>query len=178
MPEARTSDGRPADGGPPLEPWTVARPRTLRDLEVLVGSGLGPTGWHEVTQKRIDEFAELTGDRQWIHVDVERARAGAFGGTIAHGLYTLSLGPALLAELMAFDAFTHTINYGYEKVRFPAPVPVGSRIRMRATIRSVTPVGNGSAQLVITQHFEREGSDKPVCVAQSVGRFTEGATAD
>ncbi len=158
------------------ETHPAVRPTTLRGLEQLVGSELGPTEWHEVTQQRINDFADLTGDHQWIHVDVERAQDGAFGGTIAHGLYSLSLGPALLEELVAFDGFAHTLNYGYDKVRFPAPVPVGSRIRMRATIQSVADVGGGSAQVVTTQYFEREGVDKPVCVAQSVGRFTDRLT--
>jgi len=92
------------------ETHPAVRPTTLRDLEQLVGSELGPTEWHEVTQQRINDFADLTGDHQWIHVDVERAQDGAFGGTIAHGLYSLSLGPALLEELVAFDGFAHTLN--------------------------------------------------------------------
>lgn len=157
-------------------PTDRARPVSVLDLRRLVGVELGPGAWHDVTQDLVDHFAEVTGDRQWIHVDTARAQNSAFGGTIAHGLFSLSLGPALVDELLAFDGFAHTLNYGYEKVRFPAPLPVGSRIRLRATVRSVDDLGGGTAHVVITQHFEREGSDKPVCVAESVGRFTERAT--
>jgi acyl dehydratase len=149
------------------------RPTSVKDLQALVGTTIGPTEWHDITQDRINAFAELTGDHQWIHVDPERAGNSAFGSTIAHGLYSLSLGPAFTEELMAFDGFAHSINYGYDKVRFPAPLPVNSRIRMTAVIESVEDVGNGSAQITTVQTYEREGSAKPVCVARSVGRFTE-----
>ena len=149
------------------------RPTTIQDLEDLVGTTLGPTEWHDITQQRIDAFAELTGDHQWIHVDPERAAASGFGSTSAHGLYSLSIGPRFMEDLMAFDGFAHSLNYGYDKVRFPAPLPVGSRIRMHAEIVSVDDVGGGSARIVTKQTFEREGSDKPICVAQSVGQFTE-----
>ncbi len=152
---------------PPVRPTSVA------ELQELVGTTLGPTEWHEITQDRINAFADLTGDHQWIHVDPERAGASPFGSTIAHGLYSLSLGPRFTEELMAFDGFAHSLNYGYEKVRFPAPLPVGSRIRMTATIDSVDAVGEGAAQITTVQTFEREGTEKPICVARSVGRFTE-----
>ena len=154
------------------------RPTTIQDLKDLVGSTLGPTEWHDITQQRIDAFAELTGDHQWIHVDPERAAASGFGSTIAHGLYSLSIGPRFMEDLMAFDGFAHSLNYGYDKVRFPAPLPVGSRIRMHAEIVSVDDVGGGSARIVTKQTFEREGSDKPICVAQSVGQFTEHPAQD
>ena len=152
------------------------RPTSIQDLQELVGTTLGPTDWHDITQERINGFADMTGDRQWIHVDPERAAASAFGSTIAHGLYSLSLGPKLMEELMAFDGFAHSLNYGYEKVRFPAPLPVGSRIRMHAEIVSVDDVGSGSAHVITVHTYEREGAEKPICVAQSVGRFTEHAT--
>ena len=149
-----------------------ARPTSTADLQALIGTELGPTGWWEVTQERIDAFADLTGDHQWIHVDPARAAASPLGSTIAHGLLTLSLGPMLVEELIAFDGFAHSLNYGYAKVRFPSPLPVGSRVRMRATIVAVDPVANG-AQVTVTQVFERDGSSKPVCVAESIGRFVE-----
>ena len=149
------------------------RPTTIDELEDLVGSELGPSSWHTLTQDDIDRFADVTGDHQWIHVDPERAAAGPFGLTIGHGLFTLSLGPAMMEELMAFDGFLHSLNYGYDKVRFPHPRPVGSRVRMRATITRVDRAGEDAAQIVTTQHFEAEGIDKPICVAESIGRFTE-----
>jgi acyl dehydratase len=152
---------------------TPVRPATVEDLQALIGAELGPTEWHEVTQERINGFADMTGDHQWIHVDPVRAATSPFGSTIAHGLYSLSLGPAFMEELMAFDGFAHSLNYGYEKVRFPHPLPVGTRIRMRANIASVDKVGEASAHIVTTQTIEADGIDKPICVAQSVGRFTE-----
>jgi acyl dehydratase len=150
----------------------LVRPATVADLRALEGKELGPTDWVEVTQEKIDAFAEVTGDHQWIHVDPVRAADSPMGSTIAHGLLTLSLAPAFMESLMAFEEFAHALNYGYEKVRFPAPVPVGSRVRMRAQVVSVSEVPGG-AQVVTTQTIEREGGDKPVCVAQSVGRFYE-----
>jgi len=149
-----------------------AVPRSAKDLEALVGRELGPTNWVEVGQPRVDAFAEITGDRQWIHVDVERAAAGPMGGTIGHGLLTLALGPTFTEELFSFEGFALTLNYGYEKVRFPAPTPVGSRVRMTATVTDVRRV-QGGAQVTTTQVFTVEGSAKPVCVAESVGRFVE-----
>jgi acyl dehydratase len=151
---------------------SVARPTSVADLRALEGTELGPTAWVEVGQDKIDAFAEVTGDHQWIHVDPERAAASPIGSTIAHGLLTLSLAPALMEELMAYDGFAHALNYGYDKVRFPAPVPVGSRLRLRATITEVAEVPGG-AQVTTTQTIEREGADKPVLVAQSVARFYE-----
>ncbi|HEV7752134.1 MAG TPA: MaoC family dehydratase [Baekduia sp.] len=148
------------------------RPTTVADLRALQGTELGPTEWYDITQERIDAFAAATGDFQWIHVDPARAAGSPLGSTIAHGLFTLSLGAKFMEELMAFDGFAHSLNYGYEKVRFPAPVPVGSRLRMRATITDVADVPGG-AQITTTQTMEVEGGGKPVCVAASVGRFVE-----
>lgn len=152
---------------------TALRPTTIEELTALEGRELGPTDWHTLTQAEIDAFAEVTGDHQWIHVDTERAAAGPFGGTIGHGLFTLSLGPTFMEELMAFDGFAHSLNYGYDRVRFPHPRPVGSKVRMRATITRVVPTGDGSAQITTTQVFEADGIAKPICVAESIGRFTE-----
>lgn len=146
------------------------RPRTIADLEALVGKVIGPTDWHEVTQESVDAFAEVTGDHQWIHVDPERAAQSDLGTTIAHGLYSLSLGPAFSYSLISFEAFAHSLNYGYEKVRFPAPLPIGSRVRMTTEVISIDHVPGG-VQLRARQVFEREGSDKPVAVAESLGRL-------
>jgi acyl dehydratase len=136
----------------------------------LVGAELGPTGWLEVTQERVDEFARATDDPQWIHTDPERAAAGPFGGTIAHGFLTLSLCVPFLYELMPDRRFALTVNYGVNRVRFPAPVPVGSRIRARFRVDSVDEVAGGE-QTAITATVERDGSDKPVCVAELVVRL-------
>lgn len=149
-----------------------AHPSSVGELAQLVDQVLGPTPWHDVPQQTIDDFARVSGDDQWIHVDPERAAAGPFGTTIAHGLYTLSLGPALLGELLDLTHFAQTINYGYDKVRFPSTLPSGSRVRMTATTRSVKDL-EGSAHVVITQVFEAEGQTKPVCVAESVARVVE-----
>jgi acyl dehydratase len=140
---------------------------TLADL---VGTDLGPTGWLEVTQERVDQFARATDDPQWIHTDPERAAAGPFGGTIAHGFLTLSLCVPFLYELMPDRGFALTVNYGVNRVRFPAPVPVGSRIRALFRIDSVDEVAGGE-QAVITATVEREDSEKPVCVAELVVRL-------
>ncbi|MCG3751959.1 MaoC family dehydratase [Amycolatopsis sp. Poz14] len=148
------------------------RPATFDDLQALIGREIGPTGWHEVTQERVTAFAGLTLDRQWIHVDVERAEASPLGGTIAHGLYSLALGPAFSYELLSFDGFDRSLNYGYDKIRFPDPVPVGSRIRMRTTLLSAERV-SGGIQLRSSQVFEREGGGKPIVVAESLGRLVE-----
>lgn len=148
------------------------RPTSVAELRELEGRELGPTAWYDISQARIDAFADLTEDRQWIHVDPERAADSELGTTIGHGLFTLSLGPKFMEELMAFDGFEKSLNYGYGKVRFPSPLPVDSRIRMRATITAVDDVPGG-AQVTTTQVFEREGQEKPVCVAESIGRFVE-----
>jgi acyl dehydratase len=136
---------------------------------VKVGDLYGPSSWIDVPQERIDAFADATGDHQWIHVDPERAKDSPLGGTIAHGLLTLSLAPAMTASLLSFEGFAFALNYGYNRVRFPGPLPVGSRVRMRATLANVEDIPGG-AQITIVQTFEREGVDKPVCVAESVAR--------
>jgi acyl dehydratase len=143
------------------------------ELKSKLGEELGVSDWHEVTQERINAFAEATEDFQWIHVDEERAKETPFGGTIAHGLYTLSLGPKLSYSMFNFEGFTFGLNYGYDKVRFPAPVPVGSRVRLRATLSKVDDVPGG-LQITITQTFEIEGADKPACVAESLSRVYGG----
>jgi len=138
-----------------------------------VGEELGISAWHEVTQEEIDAFAAATGDYQWIHVDPERAKQTPFGGTIAHGLYTLSLGPRFTYAMFTIAGIAFAVNYGYDRVRFPAPLPVGSRVRMRATLSSVEDVPGG-VQFKITQTFETEGGEKPVCVAESLSRAFTG----
>jgi acyl dehydratase len=136
----------------------------------MVGQELGPTGWIEVTQERIDAFANATDDHQWIHVDPERAAAGPFGTTIAHGYLTLSLCAPLLADALAGVGDSGmSVNYGTNKVRFTAPVPSGSRIRARVTVASVEEV-QGGEQIVLATTIEREGGEKPVCVAELVIR--------
>src|SRR5919198_187709 len=121
----------------------------------------------------IDELKAKTGDHQWIHVDPERAAQTPFGSTIAHGLYTLSLGPRFTYEAYQLEGFAFGLNYGYERVRFPAPLPVDSRVRMRATLTSVDEVPGG-IQIKVTQTFEVEGGEKPVCVAEQLVRLYTG----
>jgi len=143
------------------------------EVKAAVGQELGVSDWYEVTQAAIDQFAEVTGDHQWIHVDPERAAQTPFGGTIAHGLFTLSLGPKFSYEVMDMQGFAFGVNYGYGKVRFPAPLPVGSKVRMRAALTNVDDVPGG-IQITVTQTFEREGEEKPVCVAESLARLFTG----
>ena len=145
----------------------------LDELKSKVGEELGVSDWIDVTQEAIDAFADATGDHQWIHVDPERAKDTPFGGTIAHGLYTLSLGPQLSYSLFEVQGVAFGLNYGYNKVRYPAPLPVGSKVRMRATLTAADDIPGG-LQMTITQTFEREGGDKPVCVAESVSRIYGG----
>ncbi|HLV58310.1 MAG TPA: MaoC family dehydratase [Natronosporangium sp.] len=143
---------------------------SLDDLRNAAGTDLGYTDWMEVDQSRIDKFADATGDHQWIHVDPQRAAAGPFGTTIAHGYLTLSLLPALLAGKLRVEGTRMAVNYGLNRVRFPAPVPSGSRVRARVEVVEVTEV-EGGAQVVAKVTVEREGGDKPVCVAETVTRF-------
>jgi len=145
----------------------------IDEMKAAVGAELGVSDWHEVTQEAINDFARVTQDFQWIHVDTERAAQTPFGGTIAHGLFTLSLGPKFSYEIVDIQGFAFGVNYGYDRVRFPAPLPVGSRVRMRATLTSVDEVPGG-VQITITQTFECEGADKPVCVAESLSRAFTG----
>jgi acyl dehydratase len=140
-------------------------------LKQLVGEELGVSDWREISQAKVDAFADLTDDHQWIHVDVGRAAGTAFGGTIAHGFLTLSLAPSFAAELFTVTNVSHGLNYGLDRVRFPAPLPVGSRLRMRATLTAAEDLPNGGLQTTTTFTFEVEGGDKPVCVAESLGRY-------
>jgi acyl dehydratase len=144
----------------------------IDDLRGLVDQVVGPSEWREVTQEMVNQFAELVGDHQWIHVDVERAkRESPFGTTIAHGNLTLSLIDGLREDLSDWSGFTLGVNYGWNKVRFPAPVVVGVKVRCYAQLVEVTEVGGGWHQVVTRFTVEAEGSEKPVCVADSVGRL-------
>jgi acyl dehydratase len=145
----------------------------LDELKQAEGKDLGTSDWHEVTQDAIDTFADVTGDRQWIHVDRERAKQTPFGGTIAHGYYTLSLVPMFNGQIFGLDGFAFAVNYGLNKVRFPAPLPVGSRVRMHASLKSLDEIPGG-AQITVEVTFEREGEEKPVCVAETLARVYEG----
>jgi acyl dehydratase len=138
-------------------------------LKEKVGSHLGYSDWVEVTQDQVNLFADATGDHQWIHVDPERAKQGPFGGPIAHGYLTLSLAPVLFGQVLRVDGISMGVNYGLNKVRFPAPVAVGSKVRMGATLAGVEDIAGG-AQLIVDMTFEVEGKDKPVCVAQAIYR--------
>ncbi len=141
------------------------------DLNARVGQHLGYSDWLEITQDRVNQFADATGDHQWIHVDVERAKDGPFGGPIAHGFLTLSLAPGLLKEVWSMQGAKLGVNYGLNKVRFPSPVPVGSKVRAGAALKEVTDVGGGGMQLVLEATFEVQGADKPACVAELVFRY-------
>jgi acyl dehydratase len=149
---------------------------SVEDLRANVGQEVGVSEWRTIDQATIDAFAGATGDHQWIHVDPERAAASPFGGTIAHGLLTLSIGPALLYELLPLEGIKGIVfglNYGYDKVRFPSPLPSGKRIRMRLTLGGVDEVPGG-LQLRLLETFEAEGSEKPVCVAEQLTRLVLG----
>jgi acyl dehydratase len=143
----------------------------IEETKALIGQEIGPGEWREVTQEDIDDFARLSGDDQWIHVDVERARnESPFGTTIAHGNLTLSMIDGFRKGLIESTGYKLGVNYGWNKVRFPAPVPVGSKLRAKAEVMSVDDVGGGWYQVVTKFTVEAEGSEKPVCVAESVGR--------
>jgi acyl dehydratase len=142
----------------------------IDDLKQRGGTHLGYSPWHQVTQEQIDQFADATGDHQWIHVDPARSADGPFGGTIAHGYLTLSLGPYFLPQVIDVQDISMGLNYGCEKVRFPSPVKVDSNVRMGAEVKSVADIDGGvAANIVLT--FEIEGSDKPACVAEVVYRY-------
>ena len=145
----------------------------IDELKAKVGEELGVSDWHEVTQEEIDAFADATGDDQWIHVDPDRAAQSPFGSTIAHGLYTLGLGPRFTYEAYAVEGFAFGVNYGYDRVRFPAPLPVGQKVRMRAELIDVQDV-QGGVQITTKATFETENGDKPVCVAESLARLYSG----
>ena len=145
----------------------MAKTIEVKDLKAHEGEHLGTSDWHAVTQEQVNLFAEATGDHQWIHVDPERAKAGPFGGTIAHGYLTLSLIPGLTGSLYRVEDLAMGINYGTEKVRFPAPLPVGTSVRAGAELVSVKETGQGY-QVVVRVTVEAEGIAKPVCVAEIV----------
>jgi acyl dehydratase len=140
---------------------------TIEEIEAAVGQEIGTGDWVEITQDRVDQFAEATGDTQWIHVDVEKAATGPFGGTIAHGYLTLSLLPWLGSEVFALDTPGAKLNYGVNKVRFPNPVLVGSKVRVRVSIGGVVDIPAGR-QLTLQYVIEIDGQDKPACVAETV----------
>ena len=142
----------------------------LDQLTALVGQHVATTDWLTITQEQIQRFADATHDQQWIHVDVERARQGPFGAPIAHGFLTLSLLPKFFGEAVHVQQARMGVNYGLNKVRFPAPVPVGSRLRAHLTLAEATPI-EGGLQIQWNVTVEREGSDKPVCVAESLARL-------
>lgn len=144
--------------------------RGIDALTAAIGQPLGPTNWVTIDQSRIDAFAEATEDRQWIHIDAERARRTPFGATIAHGYLTLSLTSLFLPQLIHVQGVGMAINYGLDRVRFPTPVRAGRRIRARGEIRTVDPVSEG-AQVVVRVTVEVEGSDRPACVADTITRF-------
>jgi acyl dehydratase len=139
----------------------------IDELKKAVGEHLGHSDWHTVTQEKVDQFADATGDHQWIHVDTERAKSGPFGGTIAHGYMTLSLIPMLNAQIYRVEGLSMGVNYGTNKVRFPTPVPVGSRVRAGVEVVEVNDIPQG-AQAVVRTTIEVEDTDKPACVADSV----------
>ncbi|MBA9007009.1 MULTISPECIES: MaoC family dehydratase [Thermomonospora] len=143
----------------------------IDDLAGLAGKDLGASSWLEVPQSRIDTFADATDDHQWIHVDPERAKEGPFGGAIAHGFLTLSLFIPMFTELLDVDGVTTKVNYGLNKVRFPAPVPAGSRIRLAARVADAREVAGNGVQITVDGTVEIEGGSKPACVLQSVSRF-------
>ena len=143
---------------------------TLADLAACAGQEVAVSDWHTISQTQIDQFAEATGDHQWIHVDPERAKAGPFGTPIAHGFLTLSLLPRLLESCLAITHSGMGINYGLNRVRFVSPVPVNSRLRGRFVLHTAEPIDNGGMQMTWSATIEREGSDKPVCVAEFLAR--------
>ncbi len=147
----------------------MRRFESLEEFGMLLGQTVASSDWITVTQERIDEFARATGDHQWIHVDPVRAAAGPFGATIAHGFLTLSLLPVMAESAIEFADVRMGVNYGLNKVRFPAPVPVGSRLRGHFKLTAFEPL-EGGAQITMEVTMEREGSAKPVCVAESLSR--------
>jgi acyl dehydratase len=149
---------------------TTTTVERLDEFHGLVGKQIGYSEWQTITQERVNLFADATDDHQWIHVDPEAAKAGPFGGPIAHGYLTLSLGPVLLQKILDIPGMTYGINYGANKVRFPSPVPVGAELRMGVTVASAEEVGGGM-QVVFDLLFELKDAPKPACVAQVVYRY-------
>ena len=144
--------------------------QNLSELPALVGQEVAVSDWLTVTQEQVNLFAQATGDHQWIHVDVEKAKAGPFGAPIAHGVLTLSLVPQFFQTAFHIENSRMGVNYGLNKVRFTAPVPVGSRLRGHMKLLECTPIENGGMQMTWQVTVEREGSDRPVCVAESLSR--------
>ncbi|ANQ75851.1 MULTISPECIES: MaoC family dehydratase [Rhodococcus] len=142
----------------------------IEDVIAAEGSDLGTTDWMEIEQQRVNQFADATGDHQWIHVDTERAKDGPFGATIAHGFLTLSMLPVLQQQLYRVDGITMAVNYGLNKVRFAAPVLVGAKVRASVAITKVTPL-DGAIQAEFTTTIEVEGSAKPACIVESIARY-------
>ena len=142
----------------------------LDELRAKAGEHLGYSDWQELTQDQVNLFADATGDHQWIHVDVEKAKTGPFGGPIAHGYLTLSLGPALLTQILTVEGMSMGLNYGCNKERFPSPLPVGAKLRLGAALQSVEDVAGG-VQAIIGLTIEVQGQDKPACVAEVVYRY-------
>ncbi len=145
----------------------------LDEVKEYVGQEFGVSDWQDVTQQSISDFADVTDDHQFIHVDVEKAKNTPFGGTIAHGYYTLSLAPGLQNKIFSLKGFAFTVNYGLNRVRFPAPLPVGNKVRMRAKLVGVDDIPGGG-QLTVGLTFECEGIKKPVCLAESLARVYTG----
>jgi acyl dehydratase len=159
-----------------LVPRPVASAPDVIEIDIAklashAGTALGVSSWHEITQSKVKLFADATGDHQWIHLDLERAREGPYGTTIAHGFLTLSLEPALLDEVVAVSGCSAVVNYGLNKVRFPAPVPVGSRVRMHVSLVSASERPDRGVETIFALEFEVEGGTKPCCVAESVFRY-------
>jgi acyl dehydratase len=144
---------------------------SVTELAAIAGQQIGESDWVTITQEDVNLFADATGDHQWIHVDPERAARGPFGGTIAHGFLTLSLLPRLLHEIYEVQGIRLAVNYGLNKVRFPAPVPVGSKVRARTSLVDVDDLGKGAVQATLSTAVEIEGSTKPACVAESIVRY-------
>ncbi|MDV7136532.1 MaoC family dehydratase [Williamsia muralis] len=145
--------------------------RGIADLEAAVGKELGPSDWFPIEQDRVDGFADVTEDHQWIHVDTEKAVNGPFGATIAHGFLSLSLVPYFVSQLRRIEGAKMGVNYGLDRVRFPSPVRAGSRIRARTVVKTVDRIDEDSVQLVMRTTIEVEGSEKPGCVADLVSRY-------
>ena len=145
--------------------------QTLSELTPLVGQHVADSDWVTITQEQVNQFAQATGDHQWIHVDVEKAKAGPFGGPIAHGFLTLSLIPQFFDSTIQIVQLRMGVNYGLNKVRFMAPVPVGSRLRARMKLLQADAIDNGGVQMCWEVAIEREGAAKPVCIAESIARL-------
>lgn len=148
--------------------------RTFESVDALVaakGEELGSSDWVTISQDEVNLFADATGDHQWIHVDQEKAATGPFGTTIAHGFMTLSLLPRLMHQIFTVEGIKLAINYGLNKVRFPSPVPVGSKVRATSTLTDTQDVGQGTVQVTVTTTIEIEGAAKPACVAESILRY-------